>query len=94
MADGDQLNLKPHFKAEGPSLPCEAEVGDFYVLSPLEEGEPDFSPQGLASLWVCIRSSNGEFRATWARVQFDGVVTCEVQNIAEPPQNRPILEQG
>ena len=94
MAAGDQINLRPHFKDEGPSLPCEAEAGDFYVLSPLDRDETDFSDQGRASLWFCIRSSNPEFKATWARVQFDGIVTCDVTHIAEPPQNRPILQEG
>lgn len=42
MAKGDQINAKPHFKEEGPTLPCEAEAGDLYVLSPLGKGEPDY----------------------------------------------------
>ncbi len=94
MAKGDQINVRPHFKDEGETLPCEAEAGDLYVLSPLNDGEPDLTAQGVASLWFCIRGSNGEFRATWARVQFDGVVTCAVTHVAKPPQNHPTLEEG
>jgi hypothetical protein len=94
MAKDDQINLQPHFKDEGPALPCKADAGDLYVLSPLEEGEPDFSTQGTTSLWFCIRGSNGEFKATWARVQFDGIVTCEVNDIPTPPQNHPTLRRG
>jgi hypothetical protein len=41
MARGDQINLHPHFKGEGPTLPCEGAVGDLYVFTDLDEGAPD-----------------------------------------------------
>jgi hypothetical protein len=94
MAKGDQINFKPHFRDEGPTLPCEGQVGDLFVFSPLNDGERDGSPQGLASLWFCTRGMDEEGRpATWARVQFDGIATCEVR-LPTPPQNRPQLNEG
>jgi hypothetical protein len=86
MAKGDQINLRPHFRKEGPTLPCEGEVGDLFVFTPLEEGERDPTPQGLASLWFCTKGSeeNGKRNAVWARVSFDGTTTC-----AAPPPNPP-----
>jgi hypothetical protein len=91
VASGEQLNLKPHFSQTSP--PCEGEVGDLIVLTPLREGEPDGSPQGVASLWLCIKASHEERRAVWARVQFDGIATCVV-TVPEPPQTHPTLQRG
>lgn len=90
----DQINIKPRFKSQ--TVPCEGEAGDLLVITPLKEGELDVSPQGLASLWFCIRSQHiGEARpAVWARVQFDGVATCETTVLPDPPQNRPTLRRG
>jgi len=89
VANGDQINLKPHFQQQTP--PCEGEAGDLLVITPLKEGEQDASPQGLASLWFCIKTGNTKERpATWARVQFDGIATCRAL-VAEPPQNHPTL---
>jgi len=47
MAKGDQINFKPHFKKEGPTLPCEGEVGDLYVFTPLDEGNETLHRQAL-----------------------------------------------
>lgn len=91
MAGFDQFNLGPAFGQQG--LPCEGMVGDFVVLSPLQPDEHDPTPQGLVSLWLCVKSSNDEERAIWARVQFDGVATCEWP-VPEPPQDKPVLTQG
>jgi hypothetical protein len=91
VASGDQFNFKPAF--EQMTVPCEGEVGDLLVLTPLKEGEPDGSPQGVASLWFCIKASQGERPATWARVQFDGIATCEAP-VPQPPQTRPTLTRG
>jgi hypothetical protein len=94
MATGDQINFEPHFKKDGPTLPCEGEVGDLYVFTPLNEGEPDPSPQGLASLWFCVKRAEGNGRnAVWARVQFDGITTCAVKP-PNPPQDHPELKEG
>jgi hypothetical protein len=87
----EQINFEPHFQQE--TLPCEGEVGDFVVLSPLTATDRDASPQGLASLWFCIRRGNTEQPATWARVQFDGIATCRAA-VPRPPQNHPTLKAG
>jgi len=91
VASGDQINFRPSF--EQPTVPCEGEVGDLLVLTPLKDRESDNSPQGLASVWFCIKAGKGERPATWARVQFDGVATCAAA-VPQPPQNRPILKRG
>ena len=97
MAKGDQINFKPHFRDERregePDLPCEGDAGDFFVFTPLSEGEPDDSQQGLASLWFCIKGDERERPATWARVQFDGIAACDV-SLPLPPQNRPQINRG
>jgi hypothetical protein len=87
----DQINIEPEFKQS--SVPCEGEVGDLLVLTLLAKGEPDPSKQGRASLWFCIKAAQGERPAVWARVQFDGVASCDAP-IPDPPQNRPILKRG
>jgi hypothetical protein len=87
----DQINFKPHF--EQTSLPCEGEAGDLLVLSRLKEGELDPSAQGLASLWFCTKSGSEERPAIWARVQFDGIATCEAP-VPDPPQTHPRLKRG
>lgn len=89
MASGDQINIKPHFRQT--NVPCDAEAGDLFVLTPLKEGERDPSAQGLASLWFCIKTGSGERPATWARVQFDGISTCRTL-VPNPPQNHPTLK--
>jgi len=91
VAIGDEVNFKPSF--EQLTVPCDGNVGDLLVLSPLKEGEPDNSPQGLASLWFCIKAGRGERAAIWARIQFDGVATCAAP-VPQPPQNRPTLTRG
>jgi hypothetical protein len=89
VATGDQINVKPHF--ELTTLPCDGEAGDLFVITPLKEGDADPSPQGLASLWFCIKGGSAEGRpATWARVQFDGIATCKAA-IPKPPQSHPPL---
>ena len=93
MAKGDQINLRPHFKDEGARLPCEGEAGDLYVFTPLGVDDRDSSPQGLASLWFCIKGMNAETKETWARVQFDGITNCGVP-APTPPQNHPQLKDG
>jgi hypothetical protein len=94
MAIGDQINFRPHFKKEGATLPCAGEAGDLYVFTPLDEGERDPTPQGLASLWFCTKSAESDGRnAVWARVQFDGVASCAVRP-PQPPQGRPDLREG
>ena len=94
MAKADQINLKPHFKKDTDRLPCDGEVGDLFVFSPLDEGERDPSKQGLASLWFCTKSAGPDgLNAIWARVQFDGITTCAVRPPL-PPQNHPALKLG
>jgi hypothetical protein len=93
MSVGSRINIRPFFRTD--QVPCEGNVGDLIVLSPLDEGERDGSPQGMASLWVCIKA-NWEPEnepAVWARVQFDGVAVCD-HRVAPPPQNRPRLREG
>ena len=91
MASGDQINFKPSF--EQLTVPCDGEVGDLHILTPLKEGDSDSSPQGLASVWFCIKAGKGERPAIWARVQFDGVATCAAP-VPLPPQGRPTLRRG
>ncbi len=92
MAIGDQNNFKPWFEQQ--TVPCEGEVGDILVLTPLTEGQPDPELQGSASVWFCIKAKLGERPAVWARVQFDGVATCEEPPLPIPPQSRPTLRRG
>ena len=91
MAAGDQNNFKPWFQQQ--SVPCEGEVGDVLVLSPLAESERDSEVQGSASVWFCIKAGAGERPAVWARIQFDGVATCAT-SLPLPPQSRPTLKRG
>jgi hypothetical protein len=92
MAVGEQINVRPHF--ETTKLPCEADVGDLLVLTPLKEGDVDPSPQGLASLWFCIKANVGGQRpAVWARVQFDGIASCDII-VPDPPQAHPPIHGG
>ncbi len=93
MSKGDQINLRPHFLQEGPTLPCDGAVGDLYVFTPLDEGDRDPSPQGQASLWFCVKADDGEGSAIWKRVAFDGMATCDFVP-ATPPQNAPVLKEG
>ncbi len=91
MATGDQINFKPWFEQQ--SVPCEGEVGDILVITPLQEGKSDSAAQGSASVWFCIKASRGELPAVWARVQFDGVATC-AKPVPLPPQTHPTLQRG
>lgn len=91
VAIDEQINFKPWFEQQ--SVPCEGEVGDIVVVTPLKEGQPDPEPQGSASVLFCIKASDGERSAVWARVQFDGVTTCEVP-LPTPPQTHPTLKRG
>jgi hypothetical protein len=84
-----QVHLRPLF--ETTQLPCDGQPGDLLAISPLRDGEPDGSAQGVASLWFCTRARDRERAATWARVAFDGIATCEQPTIPNPPQNRPTL---
>jgi len=91
VAIGDQINFKPWFDQH--TVPCEGEVGDILVLTPLREGQADPEAQGLARVWFCIKARLGERPAVWARVQFDGVATC-LAPLPMPPQTRPTLVRG
>jgi hypothetical protein len=88
----DQINFRPWF--EQTTVPCEGEVGDIIVITPLDEGQPDRLAQGGASVWFCIKAQMGERPAVWARVQFDGIATCESGPLPEPPQTHPTLRLG
>ena len=88
-----RLNIRPNFKQE--KLPCDGKVGDLVILTPLAEDDYDSSPNGLASLWVCIKGSWApeNTHAVWARVKFDGVASCE-NPVPKPPQDHPRLGRG
>jgi hypothetical protein len=92
MAKGDQINLKPHFKKEGATLPCEGEAGDLYVFTTLDEGQPDGTPKGLATLWFCTKGAADGRNAIWALVQFNGTITCAVP--PPKPPNYPDVKEG
>lgn len=95
MAKDDQINLRPHFRKEGKTLPCEGEVGDLFVFTPLDEGEKDPTTTGSASLWFCIKGSLGEGNnAVWARVQFDGIWTCTSGGPPNPPKYPDIPKES
>jgi hypothetical protein len=89
----NRINFKPNFRQE--SLPCDGNVGDLVILTPLAKDERDGSNDGLASVWVCIKASWGQEneRAVWARLQFDGVGTCQFP-VPQPPQDHPPLNRG
>ncbi|WP_330766993.1 hypothetical protein [Rhodococcus sp. M8-35] len=93
MAPADRINISPNFKQQG--LPCDGQVGDLIVLSPLDRDEFDDSPKGKASLWLCTKSAwePENIPAVWSRVQFDGFATCEFP-VPEPPQDIPNLSLG
>lgn len=87
MAYRDQINIEPAFKQS--TVPCEGEVGDLFVMTPLAKGELDPSPQGKASLWFCTEAAvENERSAVWKRVQFDLKANCG-SPIPDPPQNTP-----
>jgi hypothetical protein len=88
-----RINIKPNFKTS--KLPCDGKVGDLLILTPLAEDERDPSHDGLASVWICIKASWGpeNEHAVWARLQFDGVSTCDVP-VPKPPQNHPPVREG
>jgi hypothetical protein len=90
VASGDQINLRPTFKQT--TVPCEGEVGDLFVQTPLQEGEHDHSDQGVASLWFCTKAGRGERPAVWKRVLFEGTGSCE-SPVPLPP-DVPKLEHG
>ena len=82
MANRDQVNIEPAFQQA--TVPCEGEVGDLLVLTPLAKEETDLSKSGKASLWFCTVAGEGERPAKWARVQFDGWANCTMP-IPNPP---------
>lgn len=94
MAIAEQFHIEPVFEAT--QVPCHGRCGDLIVLSPLRQGERDPSAQGLGSLWFCTRSFDDAKQqpAVWARVQFDGIATCQMAPLPEPPQDRPPLRRG
>jgi hypothetical protein len=93
MADFERINIRPTFRTS--QLPCDGNVGDLLVLSPLNEGERDPETQGSASVWVCIKANwpPENENAVWARIQFDGIAQCGTPTPL-PPQNRPHLRSG
>ena len=91
MAVRDQQNFRPRYAHD--TVPCDGEVGDILILTPLREGDHDRAPQGSASVWFCIKDQSDELSAVWARVQFDGVATCDAP-VPTPPQTHPNLTRG
>ena len=92
MASGDQTNFKPSF--EQTTVPCEGEVGDLLILTPVKERVTDAEKLGSASVWFCIKAGTGERPAVWGRVQFDGFATCETGPLPTPSQTLPPLTRG
>jgi len=95
MAKGDQINLKPHFKKEGSTLPCEGKAGDLYVFTPLDEDAPvDPEPTGSAQLWFCTKGSEGDGRnAIWLRVHLLDALDC-TRPPPKPPKYPPAPQDG
>jgi hypothetical protein len=92
VAIGDQINFKPWF--EQNTVPCEGEVGDILVLTPLKEGDVDHEALGSPSLWFCIKAQTDGRPAVWAHVHFDGVATCETGPLPTPSQTLPTIRRG
>ena len=88
MALGDRINLRPEF--ETTKLPCDGQVGDLIVLTPLKEGEPDPATDGSASVWVCVKADLEGRPALWLRVQFDGFATCTAPVAPAAQGHRPL----
>jgi hypothetical protein len=81
----NQINLKPHFRKEGTTLPCDGEAGDLYVFTPLDEGAPDTSDTGVAELYFCTKGSQSDGRhAIWVLVHLDSFLTC-ADPVPKPP---------
>ena len=92
MASGDQNNFKPWFDQD--TVPCEGEVGDILVLTPLKEGKTDPKELGSAHVFFCVKAQRGERPAVWVRVQFDGFATCKTGPLPTPSQTLPPLTRG
>jgi hypothetical protein len=92
VASGDQNNFKPWF--EQNTVPCEGEVGDILVLTPLKERAADPEKLGSTSVWFCIKAQLGERPAVWTHVHFDGFATCKTGPLPTPSQTLPPLTRG
>lgn len=95
-----QLHLEPRWLGQVQRLPCDGRAGDLLMASLLsDENERDPDPEGKASLWVCIRSSEGDMAAgdgipaVWGRVQFDIVFTCQ-DGMPAPGPDHPHRIEG
>ncbi|MFD4459621.1 hypothetical protein [Nocardia sp. NPDC058480] len=86
---GEQFNFKPSF--EQVTVPCEGEVGDLLILTPLKHGEFDSSKVGKASVWFCTKAASSDGPATWQQVEFTGFATCNMPVVQIPPQDVPPL---
>lgn len=91
MALRDRHNFRAHYTQD--TLPCDGVVGDIVVLTPLSDDDHDPEPQGSVSIWFCIKADEDGRPALWARLEFDGVATCE-QAVPRPPQTHPQLIRG
>ena len=92
MASGDQINFRPWFEQD--KVPCEGELGDILVVTPLKDRQSDPEKLGSASLWFCMKSGKAERPAIWAHVQFDGFATCQTGPLPTPSQTLPPLTRG
>ena len=91
MTISEQINFKPRFQQS--SVPCEGEVGDIFVMTPLREGQRDSSEPGEASIWFCVKTQVETRPAVWVRIQFDGFATCQSGPL-RPPKQIPELKRG
>jgi hypothetical protein len=91
VAVREQHNFRARYEQE--TVPCEGEVGDILILTPLAERDFDRELQGSASVWFCIKKQLEGQPAVWARVQFDGVASCGLP-VPTPPQDHPLLTKG
>lgn len=91
MAEGDQINIKPHF---GETLPCVGEAGDLYVFTPVGEKDRDLKADGSATLWFCTKGSEGDkSHAVWVRVLLEGEWPCGVLP-PKPPDYPDLPKKG
>ncbi|MCA3561805.1 MAG: hypothetical protein IOC82_12330 [Aestuariivirga sp.] len=88
----EQLNIRPLFRAT--EVPCDGQVGDVLIVTPLSEKDIDPDKPGNVQVFICTRASNAETGpAIWSRLRFDGYTTCK-SPLPNPVKDIPVLRGG